>query len=51
MEWVTGHFVVISTSNGLEDVHAIKKNVMAAKKSKKRNWHMLFQNKNVLFNF
>ena len=36
MERVTGHFVVISTSNGLEDVHAIKKNVMAAKKSKKK---------------
>ena len=35
MEWVTGHFVVISTFTGLENVHAIKKNVMTAKKSKK----------------
>ena len=51
MEQVTGHFVVISTFNGLEDIHAIKRNVMAAKKSIKRNWPMLFQNKNVLINF
>ena len=36
MVWVTGHFMVISIFNGLEDVHAIKKNVMAAKKSKKK---------------
>ena len=49
MELVTGHFVVISTFNGQENVHAIKKNVMTAKKSKNRNWPMLFQNKNVLF--
>ena len=51
MERVTDHFVVISTFNGLENVHAIKKNVMTAKKSKKRNWLMLFQNKSVLFKF
>ena len=33
---VTGHFMVISIFNGLEDVHTIKKNVMAPKKSKKK---------------
>ena len=48
---VTGHFVVISIFNGLENVHAIRKNVMTAKKSKKRNWLMLFQNKSILFKF
>ena len=51
MELVTGHFMVISTFNGQENVHAIKKNVMTAKKSKNRNWPVLFQNKNVLFYF
>ena len=36
MDLVTGHFEVISTSNGLESIHTIKKNVMTAKKSKKQ---------------
>ena len=36
MERVTGHFVVISTFNGLENVHTIKKYVMTAKNSKKK---------------